>query len=258
MFKIQYPTDHLKKEGVSSKITELSDEIQYVEQVKKFPQFKRYRRSDDDTEDEVELIYKNPSFDTISQDSEDNRSRFIKVDVPGENSCLFWSVTVAYLIPVRNDDALFRQRYAALFGNGEAITQNLDYVRGLVRNLGAANYDDTFANLVRNVFRNRVVDYIRDHENEFRDFVEGNFENYLENMRNPNTWGGEPEIRAMSGILSATISVSGEVETQYGDGNIQIQLFHVGAPGNRNHYNFGLERGAVDNDVDLAKGLKKS
>jgi len=61
----------------------------------------------------------------------------------------------------------------------------------------------------------------------------------------------------MSGMLSATISVFGEVETQYGDGNIQIQLFHVGAPGNRNHYNFGLERGTVDNDMELAKGLKK-
>lgn len=66
MFKIQYPTDHLKKEGVSSKITELSDEIQYVEQVKEFS--KRYRRSDDDTEDKVKLIYQNPSFDTLSQD----------------------------------------------------------------------------------------------------------------------------------------------------------------------------------------------
>ncbi|MFP3019895.1 MAG: OTU domain-containing protein [Wolbachia sp.] len=231
MFKIQYPTDHLKKEGVSSKITELSDEIQYVEQVKEFS--KRYRRSDDD------------------------RSRFIKVDVPGDGSCLFWSVTMAYLIPVRNDDALFSQRYEALFGNGEAITQNLDHVRGLVRNLGAANYDDTFANLVRNVFRNRVVDYIRDHENEFRDFVEGNFENYLENMRNPNTWGGEPEMRAMGGMLSATISVSGEVETQYGDGDIQIRLFHVGAPGKRNHYNFGLERNIISNNKELVKGLKR-
>ncbi|WP_265044164.1 ankyrin repeat domain-containing protein [Wolbachia endosymbiont (group A) of Epagoge grotiana] len=236
MFKIQYPTDHLKKEDVNSKITELSDEMQYIDQAKEFPQFKRYRRSDSDSESE---------------------SRFKRIDVPGDNSCLFWSVTMAYLIPVRNNDALFRQRYEALFGNEGDVTQNLDHIRGLVRNLNTSNYDDTFANLVRSVFRNRVVDYIRDHENEFRDFVEGDFERYLENMRNPNTWGGEHEIRAMSGMLSATISVSGEVETRYGNGNIQIQLFHVGAPGKRNHYNFGLERGTVDNDIELAKGLKK-
>ncbi|WP_386086930.1 ankyrin repeat domain-containing protein [Wolbachia endosymbiont (group A) of Norellia spinipes] len=127
----------------------------------------------------------------------------------------------------------------------------------MVRNLGAANYDDTFANLVRNLFRNRVVDHISSYRNEFRDFVEGDFERYLENMRNPDTWGGEPEIRAMSGMLSATISVSGEVETQYGNGDIQIQLFHVGAPGKRNHYNFGLERNIIDNDKELAKGLKR-
>ncbi|WP_265015361.1 hypothetical protein [Wolbachia endosymbiont (group B) of Camptogramma bilineatum] len=61
----------------------------------------------------------------------------------------------------------------------------------------------------------------------------------------------------MSGMLSATISVSGEVETQYGNGNTQIQLFHVGAPGKRNHYNFGLERNIIDNDKELAKGLKR-
>ncbi len=220
MFKIQYPTDHLKKEGVSSKVTELLDEIQYVEQVKKFPQFKRHRRSDSGSE---------------------NGIQFRKVDVPGDGSCLFWSVTMAYLVPVRNDDDLFRQRYEALFGNEEAVTQNLDRIRGLVRNLGTANYDDTFANLVRNVFRNRVVDHISSHENEFRGFVTGSFENYLENMRKPNTWGGEPEIRAMSEMLSARISVSGATRSQYDNGNIQIQLFHVGAPGARNHYNFGLD-----------------
>ncbi|MCJ7454496.1 MAG: OTU family ubiquitin thioesterase, partial [Wolbachia endosymbiont of Homalodisca vitripennis] len=221
MFKIQYPTDHLKKESVNSKVAELSDEIQYMEQVKEFPQFKRYRRSDIDSE-----------------------SRFKRIDVPGDGSCLFWSVTMAYLIPVRNNDALFQRRYEALFGNEGDVTQSLDHIRGLVRNLSTADYDDTFVNLVRNVFRNRVVNYISAHENEFRNFIEGesglSFKDYLENMRKLNTWGGEPEIRAMSGMLSATISVSGEVPLPpYGNGDIQIQLFHVGAPGNRNHYNFG-------------------
>ncbi|WP_341814104.1 ankyrin repeat domain-containing protein [Wolbachia endosymbiont (group A) of Nomada flava] len=236
MFKIQYPTDHLKKEDVNSKITELSDEMQYIEQAREFSQLKRYRRSDVDSE---------------------SGSRIKKIDVPGDGSCLFWSVTMAYLIPVRNDDALFRQRYEVLFGNEGAVIQNLDRIRNLVRNLSTANYDDTFANLVRNVFRNRVVDHISSHRNEFRGFVEGDFERYLENMRNPNNWGGETEIRAMSEILSATISVSGEVETQYGNGDIQIQLFHVGVPGKRNHYNFGLERNIISNNKELAKGLKK-
>ncbi|WP_341814224.1 ankyrin repeat domain-containing protein [Wolbachia endosymbiont (group A) of Machimus atricapillus] len=210
--------------------------VQYIEQAREFSQLKRYRRSDVDSE---------------------SGSQIKRIDVPGDGSCLFWSVTMAYLIPVRNDDALFRQRYEVLFGNDGTVTQNLDHIRGLVRNLGAANYDDTFANLVRNLFRNRVVDHISSYRNEFRDFVEGDFERYLENMRNPDTWGGEPEIRAMSGMLSATISVSGEVETQYGNGDIQIQLFHVGAPGKRNHYNFGLERNIIDNDKELAKGLKR-
>ncbi|WP_353287786.1 OTU domain-containing protein [Wolbachia endosymbiont (group B) of Gerris lacustris] len=236
MLKTQYPTNHLKKEGVDSKITELSDEIQYIEQAREFSQLKRYRRSDVDSE---------------------SGSRIKRIDVPGDGSCLFWSVTMAYLIPVRNDDDLFRQRYEVLFGNERAVIQNLDRIRNLVSNLGAANYDDTFANLVRNVFRNRVVDHISSHRNEFRGFIEGNFESYLENMRKLNAWGGEPEIRAMSGMLRATISVSGATESRYENGNIQIQLFHVGAPGNRNHYNFGLERNIISNNKELAKGLKK-
>ncbi|WP_265027948.1 ankyrin repeat domain-containing protein [Wolbachia endosymbiont (group A) of Calamotropha paludella] len=233
MFKTQYLTDHL---GINSKITESSGEIQYIEQAKEFSQFKRYRRSDANSESE---------------------SRFERIDVPGDGSCLFWSVTMAYLIPVRNDDALFRQKYEVLFGNDGTVTQNLDHIRGLVRNLGAANYDDTFANLVRNVFRNRVVNHISSHRNEFRGFIEGNFESYLENMRKPNAWGGEPEIRAMSGMLRATISVSGATESRYENGNIQIQLFHVGAPGKRNHYNFGLERNIISNNKELVKGLKR-
>lgn len=80
---------------------------------------------------------------------------------------------MAYLIPVRDNGALFRQRYETLFGDEEAVIQNLDHVRGLLQNLGTTNYNDKFANLVTNVFRGRVVDHITSHRNEFRDFVEG-------------------------------------------------------------------------------------
>ncbi|WP_353278997.1 hypothetical protein [Wolbachia endosymbiont (group B) of Longitarsus flavicornis] len=83
MFKIQYPIDHLKKGGINSKITESSGKIQYIEQAKEFSQLKRYRRSDVDSE---------------------SGSQVKRIDVPGDGSCLFWSVTMAYLIPVRNDD----------------------------------------------------------------------------------------------------------------------------------------------------------
>ncbi|OAM03091.1 OTU domain-containing protein [Wolbachia endosymbiont of Dactylopius coccus] len=130
---------------------------------------------------------------------------FTKIDVPADGSCLFWAVALAYLTPVKNNDALFRQRYEALFGNGETVTQGLDHIKNLVQNYNT--YDDTFVDLVRNTFRSRVVDHIRSHENEFRAFVEGesgrSFDDYLQDMKNPNTWGGEPEIRAMSTMLGA-------------------------------------------------------
>ncbi|MGL9717768.1 MAG: hypothetical protein ACR5K9_03610, partial [Wolbachia sp.] len=232
MFKVQYSADYLKKEDVSLKVAEPLDEVQHIEQIK------RYRRSDVDSASE---------------------SRFIQINVPSDGSCLFWAVTLAYLTPIRNNNALFRQRYEALFGNEEI--QNLNHIKNLVQNLGAANYDDIFANLVTDTFRNRVVNYMSSRENEFRGFVvdEHGFEHYLEDMRNPNTWGGEPEIRAMSEMLSARITVSsGRVSIPHGSGNIQIQLFHVGAAGAQNHYNFGLEQHTIDNDVEFTKGLRRS
>lgn len=53
MFKTQYLTDHL---GINSKITESSDEIQYIEQAKEFTHFKRYRRCDSNSESESRFI----------------------------------------------------------------------------------------------------------------------------------------------------------------------------------------------------------
>lgn len=110
---------------------------------------------------------------------------FTKIDVPADGSCLFWAVTLAYLTPVKNDNALFQQRYETLFGREETVAQNLNHIRNLVQNY---NIDDTFADLVRSTFRNRVVDHIRSRENEFRAFVESDFNDYLNNVRNPDTW----------------------------------------------------------------------
>lgn len=76
-------------------------------------------------------------------------------------------------------------------------------------------------------------------------------------MRDRNSWGGEPEILAMSNMLDASITVdAGGTVHSYGNyGNVDIpdeipiiRLYHVNAArsasqGNeRNHYNFGLER----------------
>ncbi|WP_374696027.1 ankyrin repeat domain-containing protein [Spiroplasma endosymbiont of Polydrusus formosus] len=179
-------------------------------------------------------------------------------DVPGEGSCLFWSVATAYLLPVRrNNDEKFKTRFIQLFGE-----ENLKYLQPIQkllkqydlennRNLNQLWYQDQIANnLVTTVFRNRVVDYIErnldtisNHGSEltFRNLIQENNEidvNYLERIRENNSWGDTPEIMAMSNLLNVNISVNNDSPYQPINQNSSntINIFHV----NGNHYNFDI------------------
>lgn len=179
-------------------------------------------------------------------------STFVPVDVPGDGSCLFWATTLAYLIPVEGDSAVFAERFKRLFGEEES--RNIKYIRELIKEYDPFSNnirsDRTFNRLVTRVLRNRVVDYISSDADRYREFITGDFNQYLNNIRDRNSWGGEPEIEAMGRMLGATINVDadGMVHTR-GSGNIPIKLYHVNAARSasqgdeRNHYNFGLERG---------------
>ncbi|WP_375326528.1 hypothetical protein [Candidatus Tisiphia endosymbiont of Nemotelus uliginosus] len=180
------------------------------------------------------------------------QSTFVSVDVPGDGSCLFWATALAYLLPVENDSTAFLERFKRLFGEEES--GNVRYIRELIReNSPFSNdirSDRTLNRLVTRVLRNRVVDYMLSNVNEYSGFITGDFDQYLNNMRDRNSWGGEPEIAVMGLMLDATINVdsSGVIHT-HGSGAIPIRLYHVNAArsasqgGERNHYNFGLERG---------------
>ncbi len=39
-----------------------------------------------------------------------------EIDVAGDGSCLFCAVTLAYLIPIKDDDYVFKKRFEKLFG----------------------------------------------------------------------------------------------------------------------------------------------
>ncbi|WP_342223953.1 ankyrin repeat domain-containing protein [Spiroplasma endosymbiont of Asaphidion curtum] len=186
-----------------------------------------------------------------------------RYDVPTDGSCLFWSVATSYLLPVRNDNEEFSNRFIQLFGE-----ENLKYLLHIQKLLQQYNLennidlnqlwyrDQTTNNLVRVTFRNRVVDYIRDNldrqtnlllENQnqtFRDFInitetnEVDIDNYLIRMRQATTWGGTPEIVAMSNLINNNIRVDNDSPYQpvHQNANNNIQIFHV----NGNHYNFAL------------------
>ncbi|KHO02170.1 hypothetical protein JS61_08070 (plasmid) [Rickettsia felis] len=183
------------------------------------------------------------------------------VDVAGDGSCLFWATALAYLIPIEDNSAVFAERFKRLFGEEES--GNIKHIRELIKEYDPfsnnVRSDRIFNRLVTRVLRNRVVNYISSDADRYREFITDDFDQYLNNMRDRNSWGGEPEIVAMGRMLGATINVDadGAVHTR-GDGNIPIRLYHVNAArsasqGNeRNHYNFGLERGLyqqITNDV---------
>ncbi|MDR0772839.1 MAG: hypothetical protein LBE46_00640 [Wolbachia pipientis] len=186
----------------------------------------------------------------------------IKFDVPRDGSCLFWSVALAYLIPAKNDDNLFQQRYKVLFGNEENVRMAFkDFNKGFC-------FDNKLRELVTKIFRNLVVDHMRKNREKFKKFVihknEHDFDNYLTNMESPGAWGDQPEIKAMSEMLNASITVSklddkSFREQTHGNGNIGIKLFHAGPVGSENHYNFGLEEDVLTDEQakKLKAGLKE-
>lgn len=177
-------------------------------------------------------------------------------DVPADGSCLFWSVATAYLLPVSNDSDEFAVRFIRLFGI-ENI-KNLSDIKKLLIEYDLENhsnnqswYNNVIAqNLITNVFRDRVVDYIQSNldmttnlgsELTFRNIIQENngiVNNYLERMRQSSTWGGTPEILAISNILNSNISVNNHASYQPVNQNStnNINIFYV----NGNHYNFTL------------------
>jgi len=47
-------------------------------------------------------------------------------------------------------------------------------------------------------YRERCVDFMRDHREEFEPFLEEDFASYCARMREPNTWGGHVEAQALA------------------------------------------------------------
>ncbi|UNF62731.1 OTU domain-containing protein [Spiroplasma poulsonii] len=190
-------------------------------------------------------------------------------DVLHDGSCLFWSVVTAYLLPVRNNNEEFRARFIQLFGEREL--QNLLYVQNLLQQFDLTNHisrqdwyqNQTANNLVTSVFRNRVVDYIQSNLNmitnrgselTFRNLIQENNEianNYLNRMRQSSTWGGTPEILAMSNMLNSNITINNHSPYQpfNQNSNNTINIFHV----NGNHYNFGLSNQTPQTDAEYKK-----
>ncbi|WP_206663913.1 ankyrin repeat domain-containing protein [Wolbachia endosymbiont of Laodelphax striatellus] len=77
-----------------------------------------------------------------------------EVNVPGDGSCLFWSVALAYLTPVKFDNDTFCERFKKLFTS----KYNARLTQRLIQQVNADLYkDNTLIMLVTRVFRDEVA-----------------------------------------------------------------------------------------------------
>ncbi|GBL98430.1 hypothetical protein AVEN_187759-1 [Araneus ventricosus] len=94
-----------------------------------------------------------------------SRESFTRINVPGDGSCLFWAITLAYLTPVKHNNDAFRERFERLFGGDSA---ELLQVQKLIKDHNLLlsveeiyNADiferETLKKLVTEEFRGRVV-----------------------------------------------------------------------------------------------------
>lgn len=102
---------------------------------------------------------------------------FKEVYVPGDGNCLFWSVALAYLTPVKFDDDIFCERFKKLFTNDHDVHA----IQRLIQKGKADVYgDSTLIRLVTSVFRSEVIDAMHLDQKVFKGQI--NMEDFLESQ----------------------------------------------------------------------------
>jgi hypothetical protein len=145
------------------------------------------------------------------------------INVPADNTCLFYAVTLGTLLPVLQERDEFARCFRALFGEDkdeEAISQ----LQNCLKNFdGSANFiQDHSAQLevlVNVDLRQRIVDVMRQNPllykgnlaleiatTEVSLLAEDDYQHYLQKMENPKgSWGGLIEVGVMSQLLNIPI-----------------------------------------------------
>ncbi len=214
-----------------------------------------------DNSDEFDSIvsaqFAGQSSSIIKQPPKMNKNVW-EIDVPGDDSCLFWAVALAFLLPVLEEDKKFQDRYIKLFGN----LNHLQYVQEILKKYNPFSdtsifLDNAMNKLIREEFRARVIGIMADetHKETFRLYYDGSgtFEDYLTNMQRTSSWAGELEIRAMSMLLECNIHCQqGDLTQCYPDlvneDKPIVQIVYVNYLGRvdkeakKNHYHFNISK----------------
>ncbi len=135
-----------------------------------------------------------------------------EVNVTGDGSCLPYSVTFSYLLPVLNDYPRFSECCIQLFGKQNIREDAIkDLNRLLIQYRGEPNFIKEHASqlevLVDRSFRNNFIQYMADHKTDFSESIPGDFVAYLKKQATPKEWCGEQEIKAISAMLKVRIVI---------------------------------------------------
>lgn len=197
-------------------------------------------------------ILKELKIPTTSTLEEKPLSSYVTVDVPDDNSCLFWATFLSLMLPTLDNPTEFNQLYARLLGDqsiytlktGEDIRvhgfQMNDNFRKMLKAYDCEkesvskfflkeykvmdNQIKTWGfDLYIRVFRERVVDMMdKMYSSEEKGviaaaFFAQNWNAYAENMSNSVTWAGQPEIKAIAELAQTNIHlhIEGSTPTIY-------------------------------------------
>ncbi|WP_425383920.1 ankyrin repeat domain-containing protein [Wolbachia endosymbiont (group B) of Anania hortulata] len=155
-----------------------------------------------------------------------------RIDVPGDGSCLFWSVALAYLTPVKFDNNKFCKRFYQLFGDGHDVQTIQRLIQGDVH----ICQNDMLRWLVEKIFRERVVEKMRSFQEELKDeismidFFESKNEGYITNgsfkEKFLSDFGSEIEVKQQYGIESSKLQPSHFNSNAVDDICIELEKIH--------------------------------
>src|ERR1700722_1782245 len=183
--------------------------------------------------------------------------------IPGDHSCLFWSVALGVLIPVLDDNNAYQQAFNRLFvsndKDAQLFHQHGDGLKERIKVFLSGNDmsfierndqegEDPLYGLINDYFRQKIANYIATHPLEYTPAIlECNNDDYVAALRNPDFWGGQIEIHAIFHMLNQDyqIEVEGGGQDDFlAPGKPVIRLIYANAKGNpsgrKNHYNLRM------------------
>jgi tetratricopeptide (TPR) repeat protein len=219
---------------------------------------------------------------TGSADDNQTHEDYKEIDVPNDDNCLLWAAIFALLLPHMNLVNNFNKMYETIFGtenfclnNGEEIQVNSPEIKKRVyqlmlkynfkKNTPKEFKDNILEILVCHIFRNRIVDKmdkVLDKNSKLAIVTESGRESwikYMECMREPTAWCGDPEIYAINQLTGVNIYVLRErlspLKYKVDKANETIYLVHTNAQGQgkENHYHYKLQNKLVLEHIKCPK-----